>query len=230
MRPLDEITCVVDVSRGRLRVGLAEDFGMNVKILGSLFVVGLVSSFVGYGTYAYFSDTETSAGNVFTAGSLNLLVNEANGVTGTISAPNMAPGESVSGSVVLRNAGSITHDLVLDLTGTAIVTDAGANPADPDDGGVSATGINHYLIVTAFTYNGASLLGSYTDTNTDGKISLAEIVARGTLAGLTDPGVVGKTLTMTMTLDTITPNHIKHDSATMTLTFNLAQNSVPPAV
>lgn len=200
---------------------------MNLKIVGSLFVIGLVSSFVGYGTYAYFSDTETSSANVFTAGNLDLLVNDVNSVTATITAPNMAPGDSVSGSVVLRSAGSITNNLILDLTGSAVVVDAGANASDPDDGGVSPIGIDNYLIVTSFTYDGASLLGSYTDTNTDGKISLAEIVSKGTLWNLADPGTTGKTLAMTIMLDTITPNHIKHDSATMTLTFNLAQNPAP---
>lgn len=45
---------------------------MNTRILASLMVIGLVASAIGMGTYAYFSDTETSTGNTFTAGSINL--------------------------------------------------------------------------------------------------------------------------------------------------------------
>jgi predicted ribosomally synthesized peptide with SipW-like signal peptide len=47
---------------------------MDAKILASLMVIGLVASAIGVGTYAYFSDTETSSGNTFTAGSLDLQV------------------------------------------------------------------------------------------------------------------------------------------------------------
>ncbi|MBD3155896.1 MAG: hypothetical protein GF368_04545 [Candidatus Aenigmarchaeota archaeon] len=45
---------------------------MNAKILSSLLVIGLVTLVVGGATWAYFSDTETSEGNTFTAGTLNL--------------------------------------------------------------------------------------------------------------------------------------------------------------
>jgi predicted ribosomally synthesized peptide with SipW-like signal peptide len=37
-------------------------------------VIGLVASAIGMGTYAYFSDTETSSGNTFTAGSIDLKI------------------------------------------------------------------------------------------------------------------------------------------------------------
>jgi len=47
---------------------------MNKKILISLCVIGAVAAIVVGGTIAYFSDTETSTGNTFTAGSLDLLV------------------------------------------------------------------------------------------------------------------------------------------------------------
>jgi len=47
---------------------------METKILASLMVIGLVASAIGMGTYAYFSDTETSTGNTFTAGSIDLKI------------------------------------------------------------------------------------------------------------------------------------------------------------
>jgi len=47
---------------------------MEAKLLWSLLTVGLVSSMMGMGTFAYFSDTETSSGNTMAAGILNLIV------------------------------------------------------------------------------------------------------------------------------------------------------------
>ncbi|MHA1355439.1 MAG: TasA family protein [Candidatus Heimdallarchaeota archaeon] len=47
---------------------------MNKKILISLTVIGVVAAIAIGGTIAYFNDTETSAGNIFVAGSIDLKV------------------------------------------------------------------------------------------------------------------------------------------------------------
>lgn len=47
---------------------------MNKKILISLSVIGAVAALAVGGTIAYFSDVETSTGNTFTAGELDLIV------------------------------------------------------------------------------------------------------------------------------------------------------------
>lgn len=47
---------------------------MNKKILISLSVIGIVAAIAVGGTIAYFSDTETSEGNILTAGSIDLKV------------------------------------------------------------------------------------------------------------------------------------------------------------
>jgi len=47
---------------------------MTKKIIISLSIIGLVAAIVVGGTIAYFSDTETSSGNTFTAGSIDLTV------------------------------------------------------------------------------------------------------------------------------------------------------------
>jgi spore coat-associated protein N len=44
------------------------------KIIGLAISGLLLLALVAGGTYAYFSDTETSSGNSFTAGTLNLVV------------------------------------------------------------------------------------------------------------------------------------------------------------
>jgi len=48
---------------------------MNKKILASIFVIGILALAMGYGTYSFFSDTEKSTGNVFTAGTIDIAVN-----------------------------------------------------------------------------------------------------------------------------------------------------------
>jgi len=47
---------------------------INKKILTSVFMIGLLAFGLGWGTYSYFSDTEKSTGNVFTAGTIDITV------------------------------------------------------------------------------------------------------------------------------------------------------------
>ncbi len=51
---------------------------INKKILMSVFIIGLLAFGLGYGTYSYFSDTEKSTGNVFTAGIIDIEVDGQN--------------------------------------------------------------------------------------------------------------------------------------------------------
>ena len=63
------------------------------KILGLTIAALIVMALVGGGTWAYFSDPETSTGNILSAGTLDLKTNLANGVTATLLAENLAPGD-----------------------------------------------------------------------------------------------------------------------------------------
>jgi len=80
---------------------------MNKKILASIFVIGMLALAMGWGTYSWFSDTETSTGNTFIAGTLNLDgTNMATFTFGTID--NMAPGDITGTAVItVKNGGSI---------------------------------------------------------------------------------------------------------------------------
>jgi len=51
---------------------------MTKKILISLSIIGIVAAIAVGGTIAYFSDTETSVGNTFTAGTIDISVNDMN--------------------------------------------------------------------------------------------------------------------------------------------------------
>jgi predicted ribosomally synthesized peptide with SipW-like signal peptide len=85
------------------------------KILLSLLTVALVSSSAVGATQAYFSDTETSTGNTFAAGSLDLAVDENNGLnTVKFTVANMRPGNQPKATYTLNNVGSLNGYLDLE--------------------------------------------------------------------------------------------------------------------
>jgi predicted ribosomally synthesized peptide with SipW-like signal peptide len=52
---------------------------LNKKILLGMLMIGLISALAGAGVYSYFSDTETSTGNVFTAGTIDISIDPTSG-------------------------------------------------------------------------------------------------------------------------------------------------------
>lgn len=85
------------------------------RILLGLLTIGLISVSVAGATRALFSDTERVLGNTFTAGSLDLKVNDQDEpIEFQFSAEGMVPGqEAHAGCVTLTNAGSIPGRLSL---------------------------------------------------------------------------------------------------------------------
>lgn len=108
------------------------------KILLSLVTISLVSLVAVGATKAYFSDTETSTGNSFTAGKLDLVLGAGNPIP--FSVTNLVPGQSGTGTVTLTNTnGSI--DGVLDVKIANLVqaenglTDPEIKAGDYENGG-----------------------------------------------------------------------------------------------
>lgn len=107
------------------------------RILTAVFVVGLVATIAGAGLYAYFSDTETSTGNIFTAGTMDLKLSHSgtdswnDGVTATWTLSDMKPGdETPLASVFFKNFGSVassTMEITCDYS-----VDEEANPVESD--------------------------------------------------------------------------------------------------
>lgn len=136
------------------------------KILASIVAIALMASALGIGTYAAFSDIETSTGNSFTAGTLDLKINgdDINYVAFDIS--NMHPGSQPKSSIVLSNAGSLSGTLsitsinVTDSENDLIEPEIEAGDNTPDQGELSSV-VNLRLFV---------------DTNKDGWISAGENV------------------------------------------------------
>ena len=101
------------------------------KILGLTVVALMVMGLVGGGTWAYFSDVETSAGNTFGAGTLDLQVDSENPwASAPISISNIAPGAaSASTNITATNIGSLAGDLYVRISD---YTDAGGDNPEPE--------------------------------------------------------------------------------------------------
>ncbi len=87
---------------------------MNKRILISLSIIAVVAVIAVGATVAYFSDTETSNGNTFTAGTLDLNVDGGNTNVVKFTVDNMRPGNQPKGTYVLANVGSINGYLDLE--------------------------------------------------------------------------------------------------------------------
>jgi spore coat-associated protein N len=93
------------------------------KIAMLLVSATLAIALLGGGVYAYFSDTETSAGNSFTAGSLDLVIGSSG--SSSIVLTSLAPGNSGSSSIQLSNNGNIAGTLT--MTAGNMVDSEGTN-------------------------------------------------------------------------------------------------------
>lgn len=99
--------------------------GMKKRFGKGMMTVALGAALIGGGTYAYFSDTETT-NNTFAAGTLDLTLSP----TEIINVDNIAPGDSFIRDFELGNGGTLDIDKVL-LETDYIVNDAkGDNTED----------------------------------------------------------------------------------------------------
>ncbi len=115
---------------------------MNKKILISLSVIGAIAAIAVGGTIAYFSDTETSTGNSFAAGTLDLQADNAGAAM--FSLTNRVPGQSGEEDIELKNAGSNADEL--EITISAITNVGGAGGTEYEDG-VGNLGANLEMVL-----------------------------------------------------------------------------------
>ncbi len=140
-------------------------------ILRSAIIVLAITAAASGATVAYFSDTETSANNTFTAGTLDLSVDALNPlVHATFAVTNMMPGEQKSGTYRLKNEGSL--DGYIDIESITVTnTENGCNEPEATSGDTSCAnpGVGEGELQDNVT---ATL---FTDTNCDGSINGAEV-------------------------------------------------------
>jgi predicted ribosomally synthesized peptide with SipW-like signal peptide len=100
---------------------------MNKKILASMMVIGLLALALGYGTSSFFSDTEKSTGNTFTAGTIDLWLSNdgtswSNGVSKTWEIANLEPGDHYEAVLRMENEGT-SGAVVARIKGLTLVED-----------------------------------------------------------------------------------------------------------
>ena len=208
------------------------------KLLLSMLATFLVIGLVGASTFAWFQDTETSTGNTFTAGTMDLKVSDwdegfGDGVSATWTMSNMTPGVTTVGpfSVLLQNSGSIAANHVEISFSHSI--DEATNPVESDTNPASTPGeMARWIEITLMTYNGVDFKATYTDANGNGFFDLEDV----TLSPYTDVGgpldnlspLIGggtRAFTMALKFNAGATNDIQGDILTTTVTFTLNQDS-----
>jgi len=79
---------------------------MTKKLIISLSVIGIITAIAVGGTIAYFSDTETSVGDTFTAGTLDISINDQSPWTETFIWEDLKPGDTKEINLAIKNEGS----------------------------------------------------------------------------------------------------------------------------
>jgi predicted ribosomally synthesized peptide with SipW-like signal peptide len=203
------------------------------------------------GTWAYFSDTETSTGNTFTAGTLNLVPSTSgtgpvgkytvtaggDGINGNVVFNTLAPGDSGSITWTLTNNGNLNGTLTMASTATfaengsnepetAVVGNNNGSNGDLDEYvGVRLKRGATYILGDASNYVPFSGLAAVLNAESQ------SLAASGTLTYVLEwqivtdvkgAGADGKFVTVDDVQ--VDDNIIQSDTATVDITFTLTQS------
>jgi spore coat-associated protein N len=186
-------------------------------------VLAMVAVLSSGAIYAYFNDTETSAGNSFTAGTLDLKINDVDGgLPAAFTVTDVVPGSHGYKEMKVSNTGNIGGTLTAQPSG--IVDNAGVTPEPepiPDNGELSAV-----MQITIFI-----------DTNNNGVRDASEVQYysgplktvsgtwnMGNLAAANDPDNKDEIeVTVAYDIPTTVGNEIMGDTCTFNIVYTLEQ-------
>jgi len=181
---------------------------MNKKILISIIGIALASAILTGVTVAYFMDQETSKGNTFAAGSLDLAVNTENPWTSKlVTLSDVKPSDSGSYDVKVENVGTINGSK-LSFKLENITEDKGTTPESetlPDNGELCANIDVKLMDGTTELYTGK--LNGFT----------ANVLAAGLDAG------ASRTLKFEYSIASTVDNVIQGDKCSFDITATLEQ-------
>ena len=206
------------------------------KILISLMAIALVVGLVGAGTVAYFSDTETSTDNTFTAGTLDLNLDGGNVNVVKFTVADTYPGASGGETWTLLNIGSLAGYVDLENISVANAEnyDANTNEAEAVDDldtsnaiGGGELGVNLDVVLFWDDGTGGGTAGNGIQDGTEATIYSGDL---DSIAGNYEANYLlsdGATtyISMTWSIGTGVNNQIQGDSATLNITFELAQTA-----
>ncbi len=199
---------------------------MKAKIFMSLLVLFVAVSMVIGGTFAYFSDSETSLGNTFTAGTLDLKINDGDDNVVAFNVTNMRPGNQPATSYKLDNVGSING--YLNITAVAVTNLENGITEPEDEAGDTTEAVGELGDVVH--------IDLYFDNDASGWWSTGDVrIYEGYVSDMPSMFIVNKVLAAGATqrivarLDwwsTSDDNLAQGDSMTIDFTFNLSQNAL----
>ncbi|MFC1987568.1 TasA family protein [Chloroflexota bacterium] len=201
-------------------------FGLTIA---ALLVIGMVSG----GTWAYFSDTESSANNSLTAGTLDLNINGGNIAVTTFTAAAVAPGDSGSGNSTIANVGTMGGEL--DITFSAITNTGGVGGEYGDSVGNlgAAAEIAAYVDVDQSADWSAGDIGLKSDGTTYSFPTALDYATIDSYDSNSYDAVVAAMATsaadgfvVLWSVPTTAGNNIQGDSASFDITFVLEQDAV----
>lgn len=195
------------------------------KILGLTIAAMLVIAMVAGGTWAYFSDTETSSNNVFTAGTLDLGLSNIDematgNTTATFTASNWKPGEVADGVLYISNSGSMDMaTLKIEFSYTSVDTSGRPTTISLNDPLQDTDHFDKMIRITSASWKGYDLdeyltdvlVGKTLEEINGVEISLSDVesltaMEKGALAigfafdSTATNGCQGNTLTMTISV------------------------------
>ncbi|HLD03752.1 MAG TPA: TasA family protein [Candidatus Dojkabacteria bacterium] len=211
---------------------------MNLKTIAPrLVTIAATGALLVGGTMAYFSDEGTSSGNVFSAGTLDLKLDDkdtagefSDDVTASLEFSNMSPGNSQTGFVSLHNDGSLPIAEVL-LGAT--------QPATNDNDGndlVLSSNLSDVLNLTVATDTTSDCVETVEEG--DQVVDYTQLSGFSTLTALVNvdydslPGLPDSTrdyyLCVMATMDPDAGNAYQGDSVTVSLVFTAHQVTTQP--
>lgn len=199
------------------------------KILVSLMTVAVVGALIGGGIYAYFSDAETSTGNTFTAGTLDLNLDGGNTNVVKFNVSDVSPGSNGGGTWTVTNVGTINGYLDLETVG---ITESAGTTTDPElanePTGLDTPQLGTYLMAHMFI--DANNNGNWDAGETDILGTNAAPVAINTIAGSygLDLSLIASGtnyVTLRWSVPVTADNRIQGDSVILGMTFELQQRA-----
>jgi len=209
------------------------------KILISLMTIAMMAALIGGGVFAYFNDVETSAGNTFTAGTLDLTVDGANPWASTkITAASMKPGDNGAVDCTLVNAGNLAGTLTVDIK--ALVDSQGTctEPECVNEGGTYSGGVctgntpvnlssKMDLVIWVDDGAGGGTANNAVKDGTEqqlfsGTLAAADVAVPWAVAGGLGAGTTTY-IGISYSIATSVSNEIQDDSSTFTIEFDLGQ-------
>ena len=199
------------------------------RILISLMSIALVGALIGGGIYAYFSDTETSTGNTFIAGTLDLNLDGGNINVVKFNVTDVKPGDNGGGTWTVANVGDMDGYLDLESISVSEAIGTTTDPELADEGGPDTAQLGNYLMVHMFidTNNNGSWDGGETDIYGTNAAPAAINGIAGNYAldlSLTGPGGTNY-ITLLWSVGTTVDNRIQGDSVILDITFELQQRA-----